>query len=176
MAFVLPEELLPELTLSEGMHLADFGAGSGAYSLPAAALVGESGRVYAIDVQKDMLTKLKNEAASRKLHNVEIIWGDVEAEMGAKLAPHSVDRVIVSNVLFQAEDKEKLVKEASRILRPNGLLLFIDWSGSYGGIGPKEDHVVPPAAARRLFASNGFAEVKEVNAGDYHYGIVFRRL
>ncbi|MBX4215498.1 methyltransferase domain-containing protein [Candidatus Parcubacteria bacterium] len=176
MAFALPEQILPELSVNEGDHVADLGAGSGAYALAAAKLAGGSGRVYAVDVQKDMLTKLKNEAASRGIHNLEIIWGDAEAVNGTKLAPHAVDRAIISNVLFQAESKEGLVKEARRILKPNGLALVVDWSGSYGGIGPKEDHVVPPALARRLFSTNGFAEVKEVAAGDYHYGILFRKL
>ncbi|MDP3958287.1 MAG: class I SAM-dependent methyltransferase [bacterium] len=175
MAFADPLATIKEFSLDEGMHVADFGAGSGAYAIPMARRVG-SGRVYAVDVQKDLLETVKREAARERVHNIEIVWGDIEEPKGSKLADRSVDRVLVSNILFQTEHKEQIAKEAARILRPNGLCLVIEWSGSYGGLGPKEAAVVRPADARRIFLNNGFAEAKEVSAGEYHYGILFRRL
>ena len=60
-----PEKNIEQFSLGKGMHVADFGTGSGFYALAAAEAVGETGRVYAIDVQKDLLEKLKKEA-----HNV----------------------------------------------------------------------------------------------------------
>ncbi len=176
MAFASPEEILKELPLDEGDHVADFGAGSGAYAIIASKRVGSSGRVYAIDVNKELLAKVKNDAAKSGVHNLEIIWGNVENPNGSKLAPSAVDRVIISNMLFQAEDKEGVVKEAGRILKPSGLALVVDWSGSYGGLGPKENDILKPAEVRKMFLNASFAEVKEVRAGEYHYGIIFRRL
>lgn len=176
MAFVLPDQILRELNLEEGMHVADFGAGSGAYTISASKRVGSSGRVYAIDVNKEMLDKVKKDGAKEGRFNIEIVWGDAETKNGTKLAPSSMDRVIMSNVLFQSEDREGMAKEANRILKTNGMVLLVDWSSSHGGLGPKEDHVVLPAEARRLFLNNGFAEVREVSSGDYHYGIIFRKL
>ena len=67
------------------MHVADLGAGSGHYTLAAAKKVGESGRVYAIEVQKDLLTRIKNLAQTEHINNVEVIWGDVENRGGTKL-------------------------------------------------------------------------------------------
>lgn len=175
MAFADPLLTIKELSLDDGMHVADFGAGSGAYAIPMARRVG-SGRVYAVDVQKSLLEKIKKEAAHEGVHNIEVVWGDIESPNGSKLAPQSVDRVLVSNVLFQAESKEAIAKEAARIVKPGGLCLVIEWSGSYGGLGPTEEAVVKPAEARRVFLNNSFAEAKEVPAGEYHYGILFRRL
>lgn len=176
MAFVLPDQILREFSLDEGMHVADFGSGSGAYTISASKRVGSSGRIYAIDVNKEMLEKVKRGGAKEGRFNIEIVWGDVDDKNGTKLAPSSMDRVILSNVLFQSEDKGGMVKESCRILKPNGMVLVIDWSSSHGGLGPKEDHVILPADTRRLFLNNGFAEVREVSAGDYHYGIIFRKL
>lgn len=176
MAFVSPEKIVWNMSLDEGMHVADFGAGSGAYAITIAKRVGDGGRVYAIDLNKDLLTKLKNDAESAHVSNIETIWGDVEEINGSKLAPNSVERVVISNILFQVEDKVGVAKEAGRILKPNGLVLVVDWSGSYGGLGPKDEHVVPSSAVRKIFLNNNFAEVKEVEAGDYHYAILFRKL
>lgn len=176
MAFASPDLIVNDLSLDEGHHVADFGAGGGAYAVPIARRVGSAGRVYAIDVQKELLGRLKQSALHEGVGNVEILWGDIESPNGSKLAPHSMDRVLVSNVLFQAEDKERVAKEASRILKPSGMALVIDWTASHGGLGPTEGHVVKAADARRLFLNNGFAEVREVPAGDFHYGILFRKL
>lgn len=176
MAFVSPEEIVRGITLEEGMQVADFGAGSGAYVLSALKHVGKSGKVYAIDLNKELLQKIKRESAEKGYSNVEIIWGDVEVKNGSKLADRSMDRIILSNILFQLEDKVGTVKETARILKPSGMALVVDWSGSYGGLGPKESLVVMAKEVRSLFINNSFEEVREIGAGDYHFAIVFRRL
>ena len=176
MAFVSPEDIIKSVSIDEGMHVADFGAGSGAYVLAAAKRVGHSGRVYAIDVNKELLEKVKRDAIQNSSLNVEIIWGDVEVLAGSKLAASSVDRVILSNILFQVKDKDAVVKEVARILKPNGMALVVDWSGSYGGLGPKESQVISSRETRKLFLNNSFEEVKKIGAGDYHFAIIFRRL
>lgn len=176
MAFALPGDIISNFSIDEGMNIADFGAGSGIYSIMAGRLVKDSGRVYAIDVNKDMLLKLKADAAKQKIFNIEIVWGNVEVLGGTKLASKIVDRVIISNILFQAEDKDGVVKEAARLLKPNGLALVVDWSGSYGGLGPKPDAVVSRDIALKIFLDNGFALVRDIPAGDYHFGFIVRRL
>jgi len=176
MAFISPEEIIKNLSLDVGMQVADFGAGSGAYSILAGKQVGASGRVYAIDVNKELLAKIKKDAADQKIFNVEIIWGDVETPGGTKLKDKLIDRVIISNILFQVEDKEGVAKEAARILKPNGLVLVIDWSGSYGGLGPKESDVLSKETAQRFFLNNSFAPARDLPAGDYHFGFIMRRL
>ncbi|MEK7662369.1 MAG: class I SAM-dependent methyltransferase [Patescibacteria group bacterium] len=175
MAFVLPEEIIKNLFLNEGMHVADFGAGTGAFSIAAGKLIG-SGHVYAIEVVSDLLPKIKSDAAARGVFNVEVIRGDIETVGGTTLSAKSVDRVIISNVLFQAEDKEGVAKEAARVLKPNGLALVVDWSASYGGLGPADKDVFPKDKAVALFLNNGFALANEISAGDFHYGFVVRRL
>ena len=175
MAFALPEEIIKNLSLNEGMSVADFGAGTGAYSIAAGKLVG-SGHVYAIEVLPDMLPKIKADASAHGVFNVEVIRGDIEEEGGTTLATKAVDRVVISNVLFQAENKEGVVREAARVLKPNGLALVIDWSASYGGLGPSEKDVFPKDKAANLFLNNGFALANDISAGDFHYGFLMRRL
>jgi ubiquinone/menaquinone biosynthesis C-methylase UbiE len=173
MHFADPKQNILHLGLRDGMRVADLGAGSGHYALAAGAIVGHDGRVYAIDVQEDILVRLKNEAHHRALRNIEPIWGDFEKLGGTKLRDATVDAVILSNTLFQISHKEGALAEIKRILKPGGKLLVIDWAGAYGGMGPAPHAVVPESAAEELFIGGGFHKVKSFRGGPHHYSLLF---
>ncbi len=168
-----PKKNIRALGIHEGMRVADFGAGSGFYVKIASERVGSNGRVYAVEVQKDMIKKLESELKELGITNVDCIWGDIEREGGTKIKDESVDRVIVSNVLFQASDKLSLVDEVKRILKRDGKVLVVDWKESFGGMGPSPHHVVTSETARGLFEKRGFKFVENVSVEDHHYGIIF---
>jgi ubiquinone/menaquinone biosynthesis C-methylase UbiE len=171
--FADPKENVLQLGLRDGMKIGDFGAGVGHYALAAAAAIGEDGKVYAIDVQEEVLIHLKDAAKRANLHNVETIWGNFEKLGGTKLKDHVLDATILSNVLFQVENHESAIAELKRVLKPGGKVLVSDWSGSYGGMGPADHHVITEHQAEELFITAGFHKVKSFRAGDHHYGIVF---
>jgi len=173
--FADPQKNIDQLGLAIGAQVADMGSGSGFYTLAAARAVTGSGRVYSIDIQKDLLSRIKVAADKEKLFNIEIIWGDVEKIGGTRLGDASVDAIIISNLLFQITNKDIFIKEAKRILKKRGKALVVDWMSSFGGIGPKPDEVVTEKKATELFAAEGFAVEKNFSAGEHHYGIVFRR-
>lgn len=173
--FSAPEKNIAELHLEEGNIVADFGAGSGAYTLAAAKVLNGTGKVYAIDVQKDLLTRLQNTCMAEHIGNVAFVWGDLEKPGGTKLHDNSCDAVLISNVLFQAPEKGVIVEEAKRVLRPGGTLAIIDWTGSFNNMGPTPEQVFPEGAARTLAEKTGFVFDRVLNAGNYHYGLVFRK-
>ena len=170
-----PEHNIEQFNLQPGLMVADIGAGSGFYTFAAAKAVGPEGRIYAIEIQQDLLNKLMNQERTQKLSNIEGIWGDVEKLGGTKLAEESVNAVIVANILFQVEDKQTFATEIFRILKPGGELLVIDWSESFQGMGPSVDHVITKDMAEPLFQSAKLEKVREINAGAQHYGIIFRK-
>ena len=175
MAFANPEYNIEQFDLDQGISVADLGAGTGAYSLLAGKKVGEDGRVFAVEVQKELVEKIKQTAQAEHIFNIESVWGDIEKINGTKLQDSSMDAVIISNVLFQAEDKETLIKEAWRILKMNRRILFVDWLGAFGGLGPLEEQIISAEKAKELFANNGFEYDKEIQTGDQHYGLIFRK-
>lgn len=175
MAFSEPAENIKNLDLKEGSKVADFGAGSGHYAVAVAKRVHAKGQVFAIDVQKDVLTKIQSFARDAGLRNIQILWGDVEKPGGSKLRDSMVDAVIISNILFQSEKKGEIAKEAFRVLKPGGQLMVIDWSDSYAGLGPKQGHIVSEEEAQRIFESVGFKYERSFFAGDHHWGFVARR-
>lgn len=110
--------------------------------------MGEDGRVYVIDVQQNLLTKATHIAQEHHLSTLTFIHADLEAERGSTLEDASVDAVLISNLLFQAQHKAAILSEAYRILRPSGMLLIVDWRESFGGMGPQPEHVLPEDDAR----------------------------
>ena len=166
--FTDPVKNLKTLELKENDVVADLGAGTGYYALAAGA-IARKGKIYAVEVQKDFLTVIKNKAQQARLSNVECLWGNVEKLGGTKIGDNIADAVIASNILFQVEDKDTFIEEAKRILKKGGKVLLIDWSESsvMGGA-----IIVPKDKARRLFEEKGFALEREIDAGEHHYGMI----
>ena len=167
-----PASNLAKLGLIEGMKVVDIGAGSGFYSIEAIKKIGGSGRVYAVDVQKDLLERLRSVAVSQGIRNIEVVWGNAEKIGGTKLREAIADRVIASNVLFQIEKPDEFCLEMKRILKLGGKILIIDWS-EMSSLSPK--NLFSETKARALFEKNGFTLDTSFNAGDHHYGLVFIR-
>ncbi len=167
-----PAVNLSKLGLAEGMKVVDLGAGSGFYSIEAGRRVGVSGRVYAVDVQKDLLERLRSIAAKDDVRNIEAVWGNAEKIGGTKLRESAADRVIASNILFQIAKLDDFALEIKRILKPGGKVLIVDWSES-STMSPKT--LVPVLKAETLFEKNGFALDQSFDAGDHHYGLVLTR-
>ena len=171
--FSSPRENVLQLGLREGMRVADLGAGSGHYALAAAGAVGHSGKVYAIDVQEDILKHLKDSAGRKHIYTIETIWGDAEKPAGTNLREHSIDVVILANTFFQIENRFGLLAEIKRVIKSGGKLLVVDWAGSYSGIGPIPEKVVSEHDAEGFFIQGGFHKMKSFRGGPHHYAILF---
>ncbi|MBX4209299.1 methyltransferase domain-containing protein [Candidatus Parcubacteria bacterium] len=170
-----PQHNIEQLGLSSGAVVADLGAGLGFYSIEAAKAVAPMGKVYAVDVQKDLLDRLKKEIQKNHLGNIETIAGDLERLGGSKIRESSVDVAIASNILFMLEDKKTFLLEIKRILKKDGRLLLIDWAASFSQMGPHADHVIYKDDAVKLLAGVGFEFDREIHAGAHHYGIIFHK-
>jgi len=175
MAFANPAENLKALELSSGDIVVDLGAGPGAYTLEVAKRVAPEGKVYAVDIQKEILEKLKKDADQAGLSNVEIVWGDIETQGGSGLSDKLADKALVSNVLSQAQASYPLALEVKRVLKDGGKVAVIDWTDSFGGLGPHPSQVVTAEAARQVFEQAGFKFLSQFPAGDHYYGLIFSK-
>ena len=173
--FSNPKTVINALGIAPGMVVADVGAGSGEYSIELARAIGYSGRVYAIDVQKDLLTRIRSIATKEGIGSIEVIWGDIEKQGGAGLSDNMVDVAVVANILFQIEDKKSASQEIARIVKPKGKIAIVDWEDSFGGLGPQPENIVSSNDIEKLFGELDFKKVSEFNAGDHHYGLILQR-
>lgn len=171
-----PNNNVAQLALVSGMQVADFGSGSGFYTLALAKAVAPDGRVFAVDIQKDLLQKIKNGAKEQHLNNVDIVWGDLEHLGGTRLRENSLDAVVAANLFFQVKNKDGLCLEIKRVLKPRARVLVIDWAGSFGGLGPHEEEVISKIKITAIFQDHGFIIDREIPAGAEHYGIIFRKV
>lgn len=175
MGFVVPENAVTHFHLREGDRVGDFGAGSGHFIRPLSKAVGSEGRVFAIDIQKQLVENIANMARSEHLKNVEVLWGDIEAEGGIKLTDGTLDAGMLSNTLFQIEDKQTSLSEMARVLRKGGKFFVIDWTESFNHMGPEPDAIVSEEDVKNLLIECGFSFERTFEAGEHHYGLAFRR-
>ena len=122
--FLNPNEVLNQIELRENMIAADFGCGSGGWVIPLAKRLKE-GRIYAIDILEEPLSTLKGKAEHEEVLNLVLLRGDIEK--GVKVPDSICELVLVTNLLFQAQDKNKVLSEAKRVLSPGGKILVVDW-------------------------------------------------
>jgi len=168
MEFLNPNEVLKQLNLKKNMVAADFGSGSGGWAFPLAKKL-EEGKVYSIDILEEPLSALRAKAKLEKIFNIETIKSNVEK--GSKLFNESCDLVLMTNLLFQCEDKKKVIEEGKRVLKPGGKILVVDWKLD-ATLGPEKGRVSPEEVKETALDLNLRIE-KEFEAGSYHYGLVF---
>lgn len=172
-----PVQIIENLPLLAGSHIADLGAGTGAYSIVLAQRVNAQagGKVFAVEVQKDLLDTIEKEAKEKKLTTITPVWGDAERSGGTRLRDGSIDIVVIANTLFQIDDKQGIATEAARIAKDGGVLLVVDWTDSFEGMGPHKDAVYTKEQAVELFGTHGFDIDREIDAGEHHYGIIMKK-
>lgn len=168
--FLTPDHLVKELYIRPGDRVADIGCGTGVYTIALAGEVGAMGQVYAVDVHRDALHTLAGTLDKRGIINVEMLWAD--AEVAIPIDAYSLDALVLSNVLFQFTDKEKVLSLISKLVKPGGQLLVVDWTDSHGGVGPHGDHVVTEEEAIKLAQAHGFHLQKRLPAGKFHYAFI----
>ena len=115
------ERALKEMGVGEGEKVLDFGCGSGTYTLPAAKLVGGHGVVYAQDVARSALEKLRRDAAAKGMENVSTILSEGGSDI--PLDNEVLDRVMLIDVLQEVQDRRVLLGEAFRVLKLEGVLV-----------------------------------------------------
>lgn len=170
--FLNPEKILEELELRSNMVAAEFGSGSGGFTIPLAKKLGD-GLVYALDIQEAPLSVLKSRSLLENVLNIRIIRCDLEKPKGSTLADLSLDLVLIPNVLFQAEKKNAIISEAERVLKKGGQMLVVDWLPK-ASQGPLKGRV-NPERVKKIAEELSFKLEKEFEAGKYHYGLVFTK-
>src|SRR4030042_3646299 len=170
--FLNPEEILKQLDLKSEMTAADFGSGSGGWAIPLAKILKE-GQVFAIDVLEEPLSALRGKAGISNISNIEAIRADLEIDNSSGLKDNSLDLILITNLLFQVEEKEKILEEAKRTLKKDGKILVVDWKES-STLGPKEGKI-SAEEIKKIAKDLGLKLDREIPAGDYHYGLVFTK-
>ena len=121
--FFLPRmNILKEVGIKPGFHVLDYGCGPGSYIIPLAELVGESGKVYALDIHPLAIRKVQDIASKKQLANVETILSGCKTG----LPDNSLDVVLLYDAFHHLSDPDVVLKELHRVLKPDRILSFGD--------------------------------------------------
>lgn len=163
-----PEEILGTVEIKPDFVAADIGCGSGFFTVPLSQRVK---KVYAIDIQKEMLEFLEQKTQKLKIKNIELI---LSKENEIPLKNESIDLLISINTLHEFYDKERMIEEMRKVLKLYGKALIVDFKKENTGFGPPIAIRVSKEQAKNLFDKKGFTFLKSKDLM-YHYLLVFSK-
>jgi ubiquinone/menaquinone biosynthesis C-methylase UbiE len=161
-----PEQLIKRSGVKKGMHVLDLGCGSGAFTPFVARAVGEKGKVYALDIQADMLEQLENKLSrpeNKDIRNIKVIEGNAYK---LPFDNGSLDLVYLVTVLQEIPDRNRALQEVKRVLKPGGILAVTE-------LFPDPDYPWRSTTIR-LCEGNGFV-VDEVSGNFFDYTVRFKK-
>lgn len=165
-----PELLWRRVALREGETVVDVGAGSGYFSLPAARIVGPGGRVYAVDVSKELLELIRERAEAGNIRNIETV---LSTPSRIPIEDSAADVTLLANVLHGISPKT--LAESVRVLHPGGRLVDVDWKKRRTPEGPPVEHRLSVREASAALSAHGLQRLDSFELGPYHYVLVFTR-
>jgi ubiquinone/menaquinone biosynthesis C-methylase UbiE len=166
-----PEIILKSMGITKGMTLADLGSGPGFFTLPMAQITGETGVVYAVDINQDRLNSLQENIAKSDISRgiVKIINSDV---CHTGIPKESVDIAFFANVLHEVNDRKAFFQEVKRISKPTAYAVDIDWKKIQTERGPPLKERLSEDEAKQVLSENGLSVIKQVDVGPYHYELI----
>lgn len=138
--FSPPKNILKEVGIKQGFYMLDFGCGPGSYIVPAAKMVGESGKIYAMDIHPIAMEMVTNIISKKQLKNVEIIHSDCETG----LPDNNIDVVLLYDTFHHLSTPQEVLEELHRILKMDGILSFSDHH-------MEEDEIISKVTNRGLY-------------------------
>jgi ubiquinone/menaquinone biosynthesis C-methylase UbiE len=165
-------ESFQQLQLKPGMVVCDMGCGNGYWSLPIARDVGETGRVLAVDIQIEMLQKLRERSERAKLNNIEPIRGDVD---DPNLPVNEVDLLLMVDVYHEFSHPESMLWGIRRSLTPTGVVALLEYREEDPTVPIKPLHKMSKTQILKEYHDNGFKLVREYNELPWQHMMFFAR-
>ena len=117
------DQVLSKLSLKPGMVVADIGAGSGLFSRPLAKAVAPTGKVYAVDIQQDLLDYINQRAKAEGIANIQTVLGEFN---DPKLPARDVDLAFINDVLHHIQNRAAYLKALGTYIKPQGRIAIIE--------------------------------------------------
>ena len=166
-----PDQIMDALNIAEGSIVADVGAGSGWFTIRLARRVLPNGKVYAEDIQPQMIEVITRRVQREKLPNVTPVPGTATDPR----LPPGLDAVLIVDVYHEVEDPVTLLRNIARSLKTQGRIGVVDFNPGGGGPGPAPDERVDPQAVINAAAAAGLQLIKREAVPPFQFLLVFSR-
>ena len=167
-----PDVILTEIGLKPGNTFVDIGCGPGFFALPAARIVGTSGKVLGVDINEYAINQLQSQAEQEGLHHLSAAVSSAEE---AVLCEECADFVFFGIDLHDFRDQHQVLLNAKHMLKPTGFLVNLDWKKEPSSVGPPMSHRFSQEHAQELITKAGFHILTTKDAGPHHYIIIAKR-
>lgn len=164
--------LLANMANKPGEIIADIGAGSGYHAKKMAAQVGATGKVYAVDIQPEMLNYIEKTAKKAGLQNIELVLGTVS---GTNLPAQSVDKILLVDVYHEFDFPKEMASSMLNALKPGGKLYLIEYRAEDPDVPIKPLHKMTEKQAVMELAAAGFKFVENMPNLPWQHCMVFTR-
>ena len=174
-AYLNAERVLQETGLKSGDKFLDVGCGEGYFSIAASKIVGNKGKVYAIDSYEESIVVLKQQIHRENIGNIEAIVADVTQKM--PLPKAIIDVCLMANVMhgFLANGEvPSVMTEIARVMKVGSTLAVVEFQKVAGPPGPPISIRMTPEELEDLISGYGFKKNKVVEVGPIHYAAMFR--
>jgi len=169
-AYQKPHEVIMALDLKPGETIADIGAGSGYFSFRLAQHVGEKGKIYAVDINPDMIVYMNRRIRDLHVNNVVTI---LSAPDDPLLMDSSIDRFFICEVWHHIQNQSGYLALMKKMLKPGGQIIMIDFQKKQVPVGPPAEIKIAREDLIRQMEANGFRLAKEHTFLPYHYFLIF---
>ena len=166
-----PDAALDAIGIPRGATVADVGAGAGYFTWRLADRVGPSGKVYANDIQPEMLDLLRKNIAARHLANVETVLG---VEDDPKLPPGRIDLVLLVDVYHEFSQPQKMLRKMRDSLKPDGRLVLLEYRKEDPSIPIRPEHKMSVGDVRAEVEPEGFRFEKNLDTLPRQHILIFR--
>jgi ubiquinone/menaquinone biosynthesis C-methylase UbiE len=148
-----PDVALDALKIAPVSTVADVGAGSGYMTVKLAQRVGPTGKVYANDIQPQMLAMLRQRVAHEGLANVEPVLGTFD---DPRLPPNAIDLILMVDVYHEFSEPQKMLRAMHASLKPGGRIVLLEYRKEDPSIPIRPDHKMSVAEAKMEVEAEGF--------------------
>ena len=163
-------EVLKATELKMGDIFLDAGCGDGYISIGASNIVGDNGKIFALDVYPESIETVKNEIKKRDLNNIEAIVADVTDAI--PLNENSVDSVLMANVLHgfvEGGEVDDVMTNIVKVLKSGGVFTVVEFRKVESNRGPPFNVRISPEDVISIFNNYGFDIEDNYEIGEYHY-------
>jgi len=168
----MPDTALDAIGIRTGMVVADVGAGVGYFSIKMAKRVGPDGKVFANDVQPEMLSLLRERAAKAKVRNIETVLG---TEADPKLPKNALDLILMVDVYHELSQPQSMLRKLRAALKPDGRLVLLEYRKEDPRIPIRPEHKMSVEEAKTELAAEGFQLDKQIEDLPRQHILVFRK-
>jgi len=167
-----PSKAIAALNIRPGEVIADIGAGSGYYTLRLADVVGARGRVYATDIQREMLALIRKKIDARATGNVELVLG---TETDARLPAAAIDLALMVDVYHELAQPQTFLRSLAGALKPDGRLVLIEFRKEDASVPIRPEHKMSVREARMELEAEGFRFDRVIDVLPWQHILIFRR-